>query len=125
MPTMASRMRRSLRMRSSRPASQQWLPWLMVATTALLFLLVYVFVDLKPQVDQQFFFASDDPQLQESNAIDRRFPSGSQLILSVASSDISSDAYLQRLGQLTARIASLPSVTGVRSLADGPDDFKD
>lgn len=97
----------------------------MVVTTIVLFLLVYAFVDLKPQVDQQFFFASDDPQLQESNAIDRRFPSGSQLILSVASHDLSSDAYLERLQRLTQRIASIPSVTGVRSLADGPEDYRD
>jgi predicted RND superfamily exporter protein len=97
----------------------------MLAVTVGLVSGVCAFVDLTPRVDQQFFFASDDPQLQESNAIDRRFPSGSQLILSVASPDISSDAYVERLGQLTARIASMPSVSGVRSLADGPSDFKD
>jgi predicted RND superfamily exporter protein len=101
------------------------MPWLMVAATIVLVLLVSAFVDLEPQVDQQFFFASDDPQLQESNAIDRRFPSGSQLILSVASPDISSDGYLERLQRLTERISSIPSVGGVRSLADGPDDYKD
>src|SRR5437667_153244 len=97
----------------------------MVAMTLVVGALVYAFADLTPHVDQQFFFASDDPQLQESNRIDERFPSGSQLILSVASPDISSDAYLERLRQLTERIASIPSATGVRSLADGPNDFKD
>jgi len=97
----------------------------MVGTTVVLWLLVYAFVDLKPQVDEQFFFASDDPQLRESNAINRRFPSGSQLILSVASAHISSDAYLERLRRLTARIVSVPSVRGVRSLADGPEDYED
>ena len=86
---------------------------------------VWVLVDLTPRVDQNFFFASDDPQLQESNAIDRRFPSGSQLILSVSAPDISSTAYIERLRRLTDRIAAMPSVTGVRSLADGPEDFED
>src|SRR5919197_1261159 len=85
--------------------------WVLPATPVLLGL-ASAYVDLKPHVDQQFFFSSDDPQLQESNAIDRRFPSGSQLILSVASSDISSDAYLARLRSLTERISSIPSVTG-------------
>src|SRR5262245_13586804 len=99
--------------------------WLMVAATAGLLAAVYAFVDLRPRVDQYFFFSSDDPQLQETRKIDERFPSGSQLILSVASPDISSDAYLERLQRLTDRIASVPSVTGVRSLADGPKDFKD
>jgi uncharacterized protein len=101
------------------------MPWLMIGVAALLFGLVATFVDLTPRVDQQFFFSSDDPQLQESNAIDRRFPSGSQLILSVSAPDISSDAYVDRLRQLTERIASVPSVTGVRSLADGPKDVAD
>lgn len=100
-------------------------PGMMLAATVVLLLLVYVFVDLKPQVDQQFFFSSDDPQLQESNAIDRRFPSGSQLILSVSSPDISSNAYLERLERLTGQIAAIPSVTGVRSLADGPKDYEE
>jgi predicted RND superfamily exporter protein len=102
-----------------------WSHWLMLAITAGLVIAVLAFVDLTPQVDQQFFFSSDDPQIQESTAIDRRFPSGSQLILSVAAPDISSDAYIERLGRLTARIAAMPSVTGVRSLADGPKDFDD
>src|SRR5262249_24795816 len=57
--------------------------------------------------------------------IDRLFSAGSQLILSVASPDISGERYLERLRRLTERIASLDSVTGVRSLADGPDDFHD
>jgi predicted RND superfamily exporter protein len=97
----------------------------MLAITAGLVASVVLFVDLTPQVDQQFFFSSDDPQLQESNAIDRRFPSGSQLILSVASPNIASAAYLERLQRLTAHIAAMPSVTGVRSLTDGPEDFED
>src|SRR5437868_15112103 len=104
-------------------AERLWLHWLMIAATAVLLVFVYAFVDLRPRVDQYFFFASDDPQLQESNTIDQRFPSGSQLILSVASPDISSDAYLERLEKLTERIAAMPAVTGVRSLADGPKDF--
>src|SRR2546430_14205017 len=97
----------------------------MLAITASLLGLVYAFVDLRPRVDQQFFFSSDDPQLQESTEIDRRFPSGSQLILSVSSPDISSDRYLDQLRQLTERISAIKSVSGVRSLADGPKDFKD
>src|ERR671934_2074936 len=110
---------------SSQSAPRWRLPALMVATTVGLLLLVAWLVDLKPEVDQQFFFASDDPQLRESNVIDRRFPSGSQLILSVSSPDISSAAYLERLERLTEQISSIRSVTGVRSLAKGPKDYED
>src|SRR5438105_349748 len=104
---------------------RRWRHWLMLTIALAMVTGVWALVDLTPRVDQNFFFASDDPQLQESNAIDRRFPSGSQLILSVSAPDISSTAYIERLRRLTDRIAAMPSVTGVRSLADGPDDFKD
>src|SRR5205807_2631054 len=110
-------------MKSAR-AERPWLHWLVLAMTFVVGALVYAIADLTPHVDQQFFFSSDDPQLRESNQIDRRFPSGSQLVVSVASSDISSDTYLEQLQRLTERIGSIPSVTGVRSLADGPKDFK-
>jgi len=105
--------------------TRRWRHWLMLAITAGLIASGLLLIDLTPHVDQQFFFSSDDPQLHESNAIDRRFPSGSQLILSVASPNIASAAYLERLQRLTAQIVTLPSVTGVRSLADGPEDVDD
>jgi len=86
---------------------------------------VIALVDLKPHVDENFFFSSSDPQLQESRKIAERFPAGDQLIVSVSSSDISSVRYLDRLEQLTEKIKSIDSVTGVRSLTDGPKDFAD
>ena len=55
--------------------------WLMLALTVALCVLVLKFVDLKPQVGQNFFFSSDDPSFQEDAQIDRMFPSGSQLIV--------------------------------------------
>ena len=64
--------------------------WWMLAITGVLFLLVGLFVNLKPEVGENFFFSSSDPQYQEDARIDRTFPSGSQLIVSVASADISS-----------------------------------
>ncbi len=97
----------------------------MLAFPAILFCLVAAFVDLKPQVDENFFFSSNDPQYHESAKIDRMFPSGSQLIVSVGSPLISSEHYLERLAQLTRQLQSVETVIGVESLADGPKDFKD
>jgi uncharacterized protein len=97
----------------------------MLAVTVVLFGLVATLVDLKPHVDENFFFSSSDPQFQESKQIDELFPAGSQIVLSVSSSDISSERYLERLEQLTQKIKSIDSVTGVRSLTDGPKDFAD
>lgn len=99
--------------------------WLMLGATILLFGLVAAFVDLKPQVDQNFFFSSSDPQFQESAKIDRIFPSGNQLIVSVASPRISSEHYLERLAQLTQHLQSIETVTSVESLTDGPKNFED
>src|SRR5690349_16626402 len=90
--------------------------WLMLGITVILFGLVATLVDLKPHVDENFFFSSSDPKFQESKKITERFPVGDQLILSVSSPDISSANYFERLEQLTQRIKSLDSVSGVRSL---------
>ena len=97
----------------------------MVAITFLLFGLVAMFVDLKPQVDENFFFSANDPQFRESAKIDHIFPSSSQLIISVASARISSARYLERLAQLTQHLQSIETVTSVESLADGPKNFED
>jgi uncharacterized protein len=99
--------------------------WLMLALTVALCVLVLKFVDLKPQVGQNFFFSSDDPSFQEDAQIDRMFPSGSQLIVSVASPDISSNSYLERLGRITQRIDAVEGVSSVDSLTDGPKNFED
>ena len=52
--------------------------WLMLAITAVLFLLVVVFVDLKPVVEENFFFSTSDPGFAQSRQIERRFPSQPQ-----------------------------------------------
>jgi predicted RND superfamily exporter protein len=102
-----------------------WGHWLLLALTGLLLGLVAFFVDLKPHVDENFFFSSHDPIAQESDKIDRMFGGDSQLILAVAAPDISSPNYLERLGRLTEQLNSIPSVDSVESLADGPKNEKD
>jgi predicted RND superfamily exporter protein len=99
--------------------------WLFLALTAVLFLVLLKFVDLKPHVSENFFFSSRDPIAQESDKIDRIFGQDSQLILSVAAPEISSPAYLERLDRLTEELRSLESVDSVESLADGPKNIKD
>ena len=59
--------------------------WLMLAITAVLFLLVLVFVDLKPVVDENFFFATNDPGFGQSKKIDEHFPSQPLLVLAYSS----------------------------------------
>jgi uncharacterized protein len=97
----------------------------MLTITALLFCAVAFFVDLKPQVDENFFFSSNDPQFRQQARIDRIFQSNSQIIVSVAAPDISARSYLTRIGQLTRSLDEIKSVTSVQSLTNGPKDFED
>lgn len=97
----------------------------MLGLTLILFILVAAFVDLKPHVGANFFFSSDDPRFQEDAKIDRMFPSGSQLILSVTSSDIASERYLDRIDELSQQLRSIDGISSVESLADGPKNLED
>src|SRR5947208_9967289 len=94
--------------------------WEMLGLTAVLFVIVAVFVDLKPVVDENFFFSTSDPGVQQSKKVEQRFPSQPQLILAVSSHDITSPRYLSRLQHLTQKIQAIDEVTGVKSLTAGP-----
>src|SRR5437667_528740 len=99
--------------------------WEMLAVTVVLFVLVAVFVDLKPVVDENFFFSTSDPQFQQSKKIERRFPSQPEVILAASSRDISSPRYLGRIQKLTQQINTIDEVSAVKSLAEGPKSFQD
>src|SRR6266446_2445558 len=97
----------------------------MLAITAVLFVLVAVFVDLKPVVDENFFFSTSDPGFGQSKKIEQRFPSQPEVILAVSSRDISSPRYLGRIQKLTQQINAIDEVSAVKSLAEGPKSFQD
>jgi predicted RND superfamily exporter protein len=99
--------------------------WWMLLVTAGLFVLVATLVDLKPVVDQNFFFSSRDPALRQSEKINERFRTSPELILAVSSHDISSPKYLGRIARLTQEIRSIDEVTSVKSLTAGPKNFED
>ena len=99
--------------------------WEMLGVTVALFVLVLVFVDLKPVVEENFFFSTSDPGFGQSKKIEQRFPSQPQLILAISSRDISSPRYLQRIQKLTQEVESSPDVTAVKSLTLGPKNFQD
>src|ERR1700756_2895654 len=99
--------------------------WEMLAITAVLFVLVAVFVDLKPAVEENFFFSTSDPGYRQSKKIEQRFPSHPEVILAVSSSDISSRRYLGRIEKLTHEIRGINAVSAVKSLTEGPKSFQD
>src|SRR5438094_9370963 len=99
--------------------------WLMLVITGVLFLLVATFVDLKPVVDENFFFSTNDPGILQTKKIERLFPSQPEVILAVWSRDISSPRYLSRIQKLTQRVHTIGGVNAVKSLAEGPKSFDD
>src|SRR2546423_2923982 len=115
-PSMASKLVRLVRLGA---------PWSMMAMTLVLLGLVAVFVDLKPVVDENFFFSSGDPQFRQSKKIESQFPSQPELILAVSSRDISSPRYLARIQRLSQQIKAIDAVSAVKSLTDGPKNFQD
>ncbi len=96
----------------------------MVGLALLLFGLVAAFVDLKPQVRENFFFSAKDPEFQQTSKINKLFPGGSQMIVNVAG-PIGSARYLEKLGRLTRELTALKGVTSADSLTEGPKDLKD
>src|SRR5216683_3011818 len=90
------------------------LHWAMLAIAGGLFVLVVRFVDLKPVVDENFFFSTSDPGVRQTKKIEQHFPSKPELILTVSSHDISSPRYLERIQKLTQRIDEIDGVTSVK-----------
>jgi uncharacterized protein len=82
------------------------------------------FVDLKPQIDMNFFFSSDDPQFQADEKISHLFPQPPQIVMS-ATGDIESEAYLKKIERLTNKLAELEDVFQINSLTSGPGDLED
>ena len=99
--------------------------WLMLGLTLVLFGLVATFVDLKPVVDENFFFSTSDPGFGQSKKIEQRFPSQPEVILAVSSRDISSPRYLGRIQKLTREVEAIDGASAVKSLAAGPKSFQD
>src|SRR5437763_4059012 len=99
--------------------------WEMLAVTTVLFVLVALVVDLRPVVDENFFFSTSDPGVRQTKKIEQHFPSKPELILTVSSHDISSPRYLERIQKLTRRIDEIDGVTSVKSRTAGPKSFQD
>src|SRR5438874_10299643 len=99
--------------------------WEMLAVTAVLFVLVIVFVDLKPVVEEDFFFATSDPAFGQEKKVEEHFPSEPDLLLVVSARDIASPQYLARMQKLTERVESIDGVSAVKSLSNGPKNVQD
>ena len=93
--------------------------------TVLGLIILIKFVNLTPQVDQNFFFSSDDPHFQSEREISNLFVrNDSQLIINVEG-PITQKIYTEKIGQLTDSLEQLPGVASVKSITSGPRNLKD
>lgn len=112
-------------MNKKKNALLSYLPVLIWSGLGTLILTVmFTTVDLKPVVEESFFFSNEDPQLKEDKEISRIFLQPSQLILS-AKGDIHSKNYHEDVRNLSEAFRALPEVYAVQSLSHGPDGIED
>lgn len=118
--------------RRASPLARHWVAllsrggtWAVLGVTAALLATALGLVDLAPRVESDFFFATDDPQLEASRVIERLFPSRPQILLDAAGPDVRSQIYIERIGELTQSLAEIEGVAAVRSLTQGPDPPRD
>lgn len=94
--------------------------WLSLVAVLLSAVLVLTWVDLTPQVASDFFFSTEDPQLQESRRISELFPAADQILIRAVGEDIYGQTYLEKMQQLSQALLALDGVTAVQSLTHGP-----
>ena len=99
--------------------------WVALVSCVLLGLMLFALVDLTPEVEADFFFSTDDPQLSGARTIDRDFGSAPQIFIAARSEQLFSASHLRRIRRLTEDLRRLPGVLDVRSLTRGPDDLED
>ncbi len=103
------------------PPLRTWLlPAAVLAAVLAAAATVLLSVDLTPRVESDFFFSTDDPQLQATQRIAELFPSAPQILITAAAEDILDPEYLERLAELSDELAELDGIDGVRSLTRGP-----
>src|ERR1041385_6487655 len=99
--------------------------WLVLIATAILFGCVAFFVDLRPVVDENFFFSTRDPEFRQQEKIDKTFPSKPEVVLAVAAREIASSKYVSRIERLTRRVREIDGVSTVKSVTAGPKSYQD
>jgi predicted RND superfamily exporter protein len=96
-----------------------------IAFCAILAIALFAFVDLTPEVEADFFFSTDDPQLQSARRIEQEFGSAPQIFVAARSEQLFSAQYLQRIRNLTEDLRRVDGVSDVRSLTRGPEELED
>jgi predicted RND superfamily exporter protein len=94
--------------------------WSALAVCLALGAALFLFVDLSPEIEADFFFSRNDPQAQKSASIEKEFGAAPQIFVAVRSRDLVSRQYLSRLQELTQDLEDVKGVADARSITQGP-----
>ena len=86
---------------------------------------VITYIDLKPQVDRNFFFSESDPHLQTENRIAELFPGKSQAIILLTYKEPTHEDHRNLVEKLSRSLGALEGVKSVTSLVRGPSSVED
>ena len=84
-----------------------------LGVTALVVLVFFRSVDLKPKVGENFFLSKNDRQVRADDEISRTFPEMTEIDLTV-SGDIASPWYAERIRALSYELSKVPGVIELR-----------
>lgn len=82
-------------------------------------------VKLEPNIDRFFFFAADDPASVEAGKVDKLFSEQNQVIINASAPNRNNPSYYRRVKELSTKISKLEGVHDIKSVANGPKNFKD
>jgi len=99
--------------------------WVYLFLTLLGAIVLVKFVNLKPEVTDDFFFSSKDPQFQSEKEISKLFVRNDSMVVISATGNINSPLYQEKIQDLSEALLGLEGITGVRSLTHGPKDLDD
>ena len=97
------------------------LQWVAIGICAALGAALFAFVDLSPRVDDDFFFSSEDPQLQASLQIEKEFGENQQIFIAARAERLESRGYIRKVLRLSEDLRAVEGVDDVRSLTHGPE----
>ena len=86
---------------------------------------LFSYVDLKPQVDNDAFFSSEDPNYQQDKQITALFPRKDDQIIISVTGNIFDKKYQEKISFLTEFLMDLENVVSVKSITHGPINIHD
>lgn len=99
--------------------------WIALIATVIGLVILINFVNLVPEVTDDFFFSSEDPQFQYETEISKLFVRNDEMVVISATGEIESSLYQDKVRDLSESLLELDGVASVSSITHGPNDFED